>query len=189
MKMRRNLNKLRTISYRNRALINHPSHRETKTLSNKYGEEISLAKRQHWTSYLEDMLANEIWTANKYLKDPVGDGGSPRIPTLRTKNKLGREVEVNDSQEKATLFVKLFFPPPPANSTVPANFAYPDPLPTPPQLTRAQLEHQIRCLSLYKAYGPDNIANVVLQRCLNLLANHLLLVYRAILKLGIYYDP
>ena len=81
-KMRRRLNKLRVISYRFRAMTNHPSHRETKMLSNKYGEEILSAKRQHWVSYLEDMLASDIWTANKYLRDPVGDGGTPRIPTL-----------------------------------------------------------------------------------------------------------
>ncbi len=106
-KMRKKLNKLRTIYYRNRALIYYPLHREAKTLSNKYGEEILAAKRQHWSSYLEDMSASDIWTANKYLKNPVGDGGSPQIPTLQTKDDLDRNIEVNDSQEKANLFVKL----------------------------------------------------------------------------------
>src|SRR6266545_132851 len=141
------------------------------------------------TSYLEDMSASDIWTANKYLRDPVGDGGSPRIPTLQSKNEQGRDIEVNNSQERASLFAKLFFLPPPANSTVPDAFNYPEPLPDPPQITRAQLEHQVKCLSPYKAYSPDRILNVVLQRCFDLLADYLLLIYRVILKLGMYYDP
>ena len=189
MAMRKRLNKLRAASFRNRALTDHPSHREAKALSNRYGEEVLAAKRQHWTSYLEDMSASDIWTAHRYLRDPVGDGGSPQIPTLRTKDNQGRDVEVNDSQEKAALFGKLFFPPPPVNSTVPANFDYPEPLPDPPQIAKAQLEHLIRRLSPYKAYGPDEIPNVVLQRCLDLLIDYLLHIYRAILKLGTYYDP
>ena len=130
--MRQKLNKLRAISYRYRAMTNHPSYRESKMLSNKYGEEILSAKRQHWESYLEDMSACDIWTANKYLRDPVGDGGSPQIPTLRTKDNLGRDIEVNDNQEKASLFIKLFFPPPPVSSTVLENFEYSVPILDPP---------------------------------------------------------
>ena len=168
--MRRKLNKLRTISYRYRAMTNHPSHRESKMLSNKYGEEILSAKRQHWESYLENMLVCDIWMANKYLRNLVGDGGSPQIPTLRTKDNLGRDIEVNDNQKKASLFIKPFFPPPPVSSIVPENFEYPVPIPDPPQFTRARLKCQVSHLSPYKAYGPNNVTNVVLQCCLDLIA-------------------
>jgi hypothetical protein len=44
-------------------------------------------------------------------------------------------------------------------------------------------------LSPYKAYGPDEIANIVLQKCVDVLIDYLLFIYRAILKLGKYYDP
>ena len=186
--MKKELNKLRTISFRNRALPEHPSHREMKTWSNKYGETILHAKKQHWTDYLEDMTASDIWTANRYLREPAGDGGSPRIPTLCTTNGQGREIEVNDNQDKASLFAKLFFPPP-AASTVPASFNYPAPLPDPPQITRTQIERQVKRLSPYKGYGPDKITNVVLQRCLNMIIDYLLYIFRAILKLGVYYPP
>jgi ribonuclease HI len=188
-KMRKKLNKLRTHSYRNRALTNHPSHRELRKLSNVYGNAIIQAKRQHWTDYLEDMTANDIWNANKYLKEPVGDGGNPRIPTLRSINSNREEVEINENHSKAQLFAKTFFPPPPSNSTVQENSAYPEPLPNPPQITISQIETQIRQLSPYKAHGPDEIPNVVLQKCCDIIIYHLLFIFRAILKLGIYYDP
>ena len=78
MVTKKRLKKLRAASFRNR-LTDHLSHSE---VSNRYGEEVLAAKRQHWTSYLEDMSVSDIWTANRYLRDPVGDGGSPQIPTL-----------------------------------------------------------------------------------------------------------
>jgi len=187
--MRKNLSRLRVTSYRNRALTDHPAHREMKKLSNKYGEAILQAKKQHWSSYLEDMSANEIWTANKYIRDPVGDGGSPRIPTLRTHNAEGEAVEINNNEDKAKLFARTFFPPPPPRSTVPEGFVYPEPLPDPPQITKAQIERQICRLSPYKAYGLDEIANVVLQKCLDLLIAYLLFIFRAVLSLGTYYAP
>ena len=76
-KMRKELNRLRKESFQNRAIANHPSHRELRKKSRIYGRSIISAKRSHWTEYLEEMTANDIWTANKYLKCPVGDGGLP----------------------------------------------------------------------------------------------------------------
>jgi hypothetical protein len=70
-KTRKELNKLCTLSYRNRTITDHPTHQELCNLSNTYGEDVLLAKRQHWSDYLEDM------DANKYLKNPIGDGGNP----------------------------------------------------------------------------------------------------------------
>ena len=75
------------------------------------------------------------------------------------------------------------------NTNVPANFTYPQPIPDPPQITKAQIENQVRRLSPYKAYGSDDIANVVLQRCLDLIILHLLHIFQATLKLGADYGP
>jgi hypothetical protein len=126
---RRALNQLRVDSYRYRASTDHPSHSELRAASNKYGEAIVTAKRQHWAAYLEDMNANNIWTANKYLKEPAGDSSNPRIPTLKTKNGNDEEVQTSDNSEKANIFAKTFFPPLPPDSSVPNNFEYPEPLP------------------------------------------------------------
>jgi hypothetical protein len=89
IKMRKGLNRLRSESYRFRAIADHPSHSELKTKSSAYGEAIIHAKRSHWANYLEEMTVNDIWTANKYIREPIGDGGNPRIPTLKSKTQPG----------------------------------------------------------------------------------------------------
>jgi endonuclease/exonuclease/phosphatase family metal-dependent hydrolase len=189
IKKRKELNRLRSDSYNHRATANHPSHRELKKKSNKYGEAIIQAKRGHWANYLEEMTASEMWTANKYIREPVGDGGNPRIPTLKTKNAAGREVPVNSNEEKADLLAKTFFPPPPRIVNDFADYVYPEPLPDPPQITADQLHKHVFKPAPYKAHGPDEIPNAVIQQCEALIHERLLRIYQAILKLGIYYDP
>ena len=188
--MRKELNRLRSKSYRNRAIANHPSHRELRKKSRTYGKAIISAKRTHWEEYLEEMTTEDIWTANKYIKNPVGDGGVPRIPTIKTRDNNGNTLEINDNKDKANIFSKTFFPPPPAlQEGDEAIHEYPAPLPEPPPPDKDQLAKVIRKLAPYKAPGPDGIPNIVLQKCYELLADYLLHLYRAILTLGEYFDP
>ena len=70
---------------------------------------------------------------------------------------------------------------------MPANFIYPQLIPDPPQITKLQIKNQVQRLSPYKAYGSNSIANMVLQRCLDLIILHLLHIFQATLKLGTYY--
>jgi hypothetical protein len=136
------------------------------------------------------MVASDIWTANKYLKEPVGDGGLPRIPTIRVRDAEGREIEINDNEDKAKFFVKSFFPPPPAAQEDDiAVYDYPEPLPNPPLPDRARIERTIRKLPSYKAPGPDVIPNIVLQKSFDTIADHLCYFYQAVLTLGEFYDP
>ena len=109
-RMKKELNRLRTISFRYRAIADHPSHAELRAKSNTYGDAIIQAKRQHWTNYLEEMTATDIWTANKFIKEPAGDGGCPRTPTLKTKDDRGNETSISNNEDKAKLFAKTFFP-------------------------------------------------------------------------------
>ena len=187
--MKKELNRLRASSYTFRAIANHESHSELKQKSNRYGEAIIQAKREHWTNYLEEMTANEMWTANKYIKEPVGDGGSPRIPTLKTKNEAGAEVHINSNEEKARVFAKMFFPPPPPEDQGFENYAYPEPLPDPPKITVEQLARHIRKPGPYKAHSPDDIPNIVIQRCAPLIQDRLIRIFQAILDLNLYYEP
>jgi hypothetical protein len=110
-------------------------------------------------------------------------------PDIRTIDANGQDREVNDSQEKATLFAKMFFPPPPTEHNIPLEYKYPTPIPNPPSITREQIKRQVLRLSPYKAYRPDEIPNVVLQRCLNLILEYLHHIYKSTLELGVYYDP
>ena len=177
------------VSYRHRALADHFSHEELRIKSNQYGEAIIQAKRQHWTNYLEEMTAADIWTANKFIRDPAGDGGCPRIPTLKTRNEQGLEVPVDDNEEKARTFVRTFFPLAPQLPMNQEQQEYPDPLPDPPPITQAQVRRHIARLSPYKVHGPDSIPNVILQKCVELLICRLTTIFRAMIELNIYYDP
>ena len=189
IKRRKELNRIRSESYRFRAIADHPSHSDLKEKSNEYGEAIIHAKRSHWAEYLEEMTAKDIWTANKYIKEPVGDGGNPRIPTLKTKNAAGMDVKISSNDGKAKLLSKLFFPPPPLFRNDFTDYIYPEPLPDPPQISKEQLQRHISKPGPYKAHGPDDIPNSVLQQCAPLIQDRLLRIYQAIMDQGLYYDP
>ena len=75
-------------------------------------------------------------------KEPSGDGGCPRIPSLRTKNNQGVKIHVNDNEDKAKIFAKSFFRTTP--ETPADKHKYPEPLPDPPQITADQLTRQIK---------------------------------------------
>jgi hypothetical protein len=161
-KKRKELNRLKADSFRFRVIADHPSHDLLRTKSTEYGDAIIEAKHQHWTNYLEDMSASDIWTANKYIREPIGDGGCPRIPTLKTSNEDGSITTINDNEDKAEAFARTFFPtPPPPHEEELEQFEYPEPLPDPPQITKEQIQRHISKLSPYKAHGPEGIPNVV----------------------------
>jgi ribonuclease HI len=188
-KARKELYRIRANSFRNRAIADHPSHEELRVKSSQYGELIVQAKRQHWTDYLEEMTAADMWTANKFIREPVGDGGSPRIPTLKVVNQAGEETLISDNEEKARTFARMFFPPPPPRVEGYERFEYPEPLADPPRISASQIRRHIAKLSPYKAPGPDGIPNIVLQKCVNNLMSRLIHIYRAILDLDVYYEP
>jgi hypothetical protein len=60
----------------------------------------------------------------------------------------------------------------------------PDPLPP----EKEDIARIIQKLSPYKALGPDGILNIVLQKCLDDIADHLLYIYKAILELEEFFD-
>lgn len=72
----------------------------------------------------------ELWTANKYLNEPVGDGGRARVPSLWAKDEHGNKVEYNSNEEKADALARAFSPCRPETS-VPEEYDYPEPLPKP----------------------------------------------------------
>ena len=53
--LKKEKNKLSSLSYRYRALSGHSSHKEHRRVRNLYREEITNAKQEHWAAFLEDM--------------------------------------------------------------------------------------------------------------------------------------
>lgn len=139
-------------------------------------------------------MADDIWTASKYLKEPVSDGSNPRIPTLKVDAPGGLAREVNTNEGKAIIVLAIllgntfFFSPKLLTlSGTPREYDYPEPLPNPSKITPGQIERQIRRLSPYKASGPDEIPNIVLQKSYDLIADHLLYLFQAVFTLHTYY--
>lgn len=186
--LKKKLNKLSTETMRQRAVPDHPSHELRRQAAQEYGRAIVEAKRKHWMNFLEEASDSDLWTANRYLKDPIGDGGKARIPTLKVKEVDGTTREVSTNTDKAEIFNKIFFPPKPDTSSVPENFDYPNPLPPPPAIEKEQIRRQILSLSPYKASGPDGIPNVVLQKSLEFIEDYLKPLFQAVLRLGHYVD-
>jgi ribonuclease HI len=185
--MKKELCKLSHHSHKFRALPDHPSHQELKEARDKYAEEITKAKTQHWATYLEDATEEQLWTANKYLAEPVGDGGRTRIPTLKVASENGQTTEASSNDEKANALAKSFFPEKPNRDLVPPNADYPEPVQFSPSYGRDRIRAGIAKLTPYKASGPDDIPNIVLQRAAHQLVDYLFYIYQATFTLNVYH--
>ncbi|KAJ3572016.1 hypothetical protein NP233_g3369 [Leucocoprinus birnbaumii] len=181
--MKKKLNQLNRKSYRWKSTPDHPLFQEYRQLRNMYADAITQAKRTHWEDYLEQATEAEMWTANRYATEPVGDGGSPRIPTLSTKGPDGTTRQHITNEEKAEALGQAFFPRRPEQSTVPPNQHYPEPLQLRSEINEEQVLSNIKALSSFKAPGPDGIPNVVLKETAEIIAPYLVWIYRAILDL------
>ena len=61
------------------------------------------------------MTTTNIWAANKFIKEPAGNGGCPRIPTLKIKDDRGTKQSISSNEDKAKTFAKVFFSLAPVN--------------------------------------------------------------------------
>ncbi|KAG2335807.1 hypothetical protein BDR05DRAFT_844096, partial [Suillus weaverae] len=90
---------------------------------------------------------------------------------------------------KSTLLAGTFFPPPPANNTIPEDYEYPDPIVPFKKITEEHIEDAIRNTSPYKAPGPDSICNIVFKWNAETLAPYLHHLFNAVFTLCTYYEP
>jgi len=109
---RTDLKKLSHTAYKFRALPDHISHTELQNARNTYGEAILQAKHQHWEDFLKSTAEQDLWMANWYHKEPTGDRGKSRIPTLKVTcdGRNGLTQEVNTNNGKTKVLAQIFFP-------------------------------------------------------------------------------
>ena len=62
--LKRKKNQLSDASYKFCTVPDHPIHKEHRKVRNQYGNKIQMAKKAHWTEFLEHMTNGDIWTAN-----------------------------------------------------------------------------------------------------------------------------
>jgi len=173
-----------------RGLPAHECHRELKTLKNRYANEIESTKKQHWVEWLEDIEGNDLWTANRYISSEPKDGGTTRIPMLTVKRPDGSTVEAHSTNhEKSQFIAESFFPPPPANDSVPPDIIYPEPVAQHTPITSTKIERAIANLSGYKAPGPDGICNIVFKQCSDTLTPYFKHLFNAAFTHQTYYEP
>ncbi|VDB89214.1 unnamed protein product [Peniophora sp. CBMAI 1063] len=177
-------------SYRWRGTPGHSAHLERRLLHKEYARAIRFAKKTHWESWLDSVCEEDVWKANKFAGSQGTDGGTTTIPTLVRKDEAG-----NVTSSAATNIVKSewlaqsFFPEPPDDANLPPDPVYPTPVGDFTPLDEDTVLRHLARLSPYKAPGPDGIQNIVLTKCADLIAPHLVPVYNAILQYDFYYGP
>ena len=173
-------------------LKNRPNdlvHVESAKAKKAYEKAIEYNKKHHWRDWLEKADDPDIWTAHRYISAPASDGSTTRIPTL-TDTRNGEEVTASTNEDKSQILARTFFPSkPPENEQNEYEQNYPTPVCKMDNITRDQIRRHLAKLKPYKAPGPDNIPNIVLSKCADILIDRLFHIYTAIINLGIYYDP
>ena len=143
-------------------------------------------KKAHWTDWLEEASSKDIYTVNKYVTSEPSDYLSTRIPPLKVHNKeLNQHFMATNNSDKAKALANAFFPPPPLQPIIPDS-VYLEPLKARGFFSRNNICNAVRKLKPYKAPGEDHIQNIVLQRCIEAIIDHLHYIFRAVLELDAY---
>ena len=159
---RREVNRTRNRRWRGRTTEEEDE--EWKEEVKEYRTMIKKAKRDTWRTFVKEADPTTIWKVKKYVDTTPT---SPYIPTLNG--------GATSNKQKAEIFKSTFFPqPPPADLSDIKTATYPTPVQAPPRITRSQLKTAIEKLSPRKAPGPDEIPNLVLQKCYEEIEDYLL---------------
>jgi hypothetical protein len=62
--LKKERNKLSSLSYKYCTIRDHPTHEEHRQIRNEYGEAILQMKQEHWNEFLEDISYDDIWIAD-----------------------------------------------------------------------------------------------------------------------------
>ncbi|CUA67582.1 putative RNA-directed DNA polymerase from transposon BS [Rhizoctonia solani] len=174
-------------SFRARYDKENPVHEDYRVHRNRYSQAIKETKRKHWELFLEELDEETMWKAAGYLSSEPTDGGRTRIPNLSYTELDGSQTTATDNDTKSRVLMDSFFPPAPpplpANSATPA---HPKPIPDLPELQTKHIRQAVLAMKPHKAPGPDGLPACVYIQTIDLLEDHLLPIFRASLRLGIY---
>lgn len=149
----------------------------------EYQKAIRRQQRRHWKEWVEEATEQSVWQAHKYTSQAPDTVRSSKIPDLKAKD--GTMASTND--EKADALMGTFFPePPPADLGDAEDFQYPEGLDL-ADIVETEVHDTIMRFKPYKAAGPNKVANIALQKCVDILAPIMTHVINASLKLG--YHP
>ncbi|KEP45725.1 putative reverse transcriptase from transposon X-element protein, partial [Rhizoctonia solani 123E] len=174
-------------SYRARHDREDPVHEEYRLQRNRYSQAIKDAKRKHWEAFLEELDEDSMWTAARYLSMEPTDGGRTRVPSLKHALPNGTCISVSGNDAKSRVLMEAFFPPaPPAPVGQTPTSTHPPPVEDLPELQTSDIRRVVYAMKPHKASGPDGLPACVYIHSIDLIDKHLLPIFRASLRLGIY---
>jgi hypothetical protein len=185
--LKKRKSRLSNEAYKYRDIANHPSKEEHKKSNRQYAEAIEWVSKAHWTDWLENISAQHIYTANKYVTGDPTDFSSARIPSLKTYHN-NAPFTASTNIDKVTALSSSFFPPPPPDPLIPDDTIYPTPLSGLKFFTRRRIRETAARLKPFKAPGPDGIPNVIIMKSMDTLIDHLFYIFRAALELNVYHE-
>ena len=147
-----------------------------------------MGQEQHWDAFLKELSGKDLWTAQHYATNPVGDGRKACIPTLKVPDESGRSRAIIMNEEKSLAFSWIFFLTRPTSDLIPPNPEYPSRVDYFFKPIMAQLHRCVTRLCPYKAPGEDDIPNAVIKELMEVIAEYLLEIYWAIFSLSTYSD-
>ncbi|PIL37604.1 hypothetical protein GSI_01298 [Ganoderma sinense ZZ0214-1] len=173
-------------SFKHRHDHAHPAHEDYRRIRNQYAEHIKYARKDCWTSFLDDTDAHSIWTAHRFLKRGQSDGGAAWIPSL--KSIADPTCILTDNAAKGEEFYGTFFLPPGPDPPPTQEHEYPEPRFTFTDISDLQVTRAIAALRAFKAPGPDGVPNEVYIHCRDTLTPLLGTLFRATFQLQYYPD-
>ncbi|KAJ1299394.1 hypothetical protein OPQ81_011131 [Rhizoctonia solani] len=173
-------------SYQARSNQADPVHEEYRVQQNRYSQAIKDAKRAHWETFLEELDKESMWTAARYLQSEPTDSGCTRVPNLKHTHPDGSCTTASDNNTKSRMLMASFFPPAPQAHAAATSPNYPAPVDDLLEIQTIDIRQAVLVMKPFKAPGPDGLPACVYIHAIDLLDMHLLPIFRASLRLGIY---
>ena len=154
-----------------------PARNQFNGVRNAFLNVIRDAKAKNWNDFLQEARGKDIFTAMRYTK-PTRTNPTPDIT-------LGGE-KATTFDEKAKMFRRALFPPPPTADVPDTNPQPTRRLPW-PRVTKKEIRDAIMSSSSSKAPGPDGLGFECLKKAYAAIPEHFNSLYEALLRAG--YHP